>query len=532
MSPLRVLLESAEAHRRAGRLALAEVAFSRAWDLDATCFPAAEGLCRVRLAMGRPGEAVTAAEALADRHDAPASLLEIQARALKTCRRLHDALALHRRIVAIKPSSGTAEHNLAAVLGDLGQVDAAEAASRRALAKGLTAPELWLVRARALLALGRLDEADRAFRTALAGRPDYVDAHRDLAQLIWMRTEDLSAATQALRCARDGRASPSLILIEMKLMEAAGETRAALDLGERTLAAAPDHPELILAVVRLLAATRPVEAVASAEAWLARRGPSPNARLALVEACLAAGDPQRAVDVLDILRADRRDEQYLIALTTTAWRLLGDRRAVAWCDPRLLREVELRVGPGWRDLPGFLDELASVIGPLHHFRTHPVGQSVRRGSQTSRSLVGASHPVLHALFQALDEAVRDYLAEVGPGSDPFRRRNDGSFAVQGAWSIRLRSGGYHVDHVHPEGWLSAVLYVETPPAARGQDRQGWLRIGQPGIPLAGPLAPQGYVQPEPGKLVLFPSHFWHGTQPFEGSGTRLTCAFDIVPAFR
>ena len=40
----------------------------------------------------------------------------------------------------------------------------------------------------------------------------------------------------------------------------------------------------------------------------------------------------------------------------------------------------------------------------------------------------------------------------------------------------------------------------------------------------------GPVQPAPGLLALFPSYFWHGTVPFGGDDTRLTIAFDLVPA--
>jgi hypothetical protein len=38
-----------------------------------------------------------------------------------------------------------------------------------------------------------------------------------------------------------------------------------------------------------------------------------------------------------------------------------------------------------------------------------------------------------------------------------------------------------------------------------------------------------YVQPHPGRLVLFPSYFWHGTVPIQGPDARLTIAFDAVP---
>ena len=35
------------------------------------------------------------------------------------------------------------------------------------------------------------------------------------------------------------------------------------------------------------------------------------------------------------------------------------------------------------------------------------------------------------------------------------------------------------------------------------------------------------VRPEVGKLVIFPSYFWHGTIPFKSDEKRLTIAFDI-----
>jgi hypothetical protein len=37
------------------------------------------------------------------------------------------------------------------------------------------------------------------------------------------------------------------------------------------------------------------------------------------------------------------------------------------------------------------------------------------------------------------------------------------------------------------------------------------------------------VTPAVGKLVLFPSYFWHGTVRFTANRPRLTVAFDVVP---
>ena len=119
---------------------------------------------------------------------------------------------------------------------------------------------------------------------------------------------------------------------------------------------------------------------------------------------------------------------------------------------------------------------------------------------------------------------------LGSGTDPFCWRNTGRFALAGAWSVRLSSGGYHTDHVHQCGWISSVFYVFVPSVMKLEVVYvGWLRFGRPGIATQPALEPDGRVKPEPGKLVLFPSYMWHGVEPFESDQHRLTVAFDVVP---
>ena len=101
--------------------------------------------------------------------------------------------------------------------------------------------------------------------------------------------------------------------------------------------------------------------------------------------------------------------------------------------------------------------------------------------------------------------------------------------VEGAWSVRLRPGGFHADHLHGQGWLSSACYIALPTAI-DRNREGWIRFGRPGVPTRPDLPAEAHVKPQPGKLVLFPSYMWHGTEPFAGDQPRLTVAFDVVPA--
>jgi uncharacterized protein (TIGR02466 family) len=135
-----------------------------------------------------------------------------------------------------------------------------------------------------------------------------------------------------------------------------------------------------------------------------------------------------------------------------------------------------------------------------------------------------------AFFQAIETPIRQHMAKLGEGDDPLRRRNTFDYRIQGAWSVRLRPGGFHRDHFHPEGWLSSAFYVETPDVAlETEDRQGWIRFGKPPFVTDPPMDPAYYVKPKPGRLVLFPSYMWHGTVPFTTDESRLTIAFDAVP---
>jgi hypothetical protein len=194
-------------------------------------------------------------------------------------------------------------------------------------------------------------------------------------------------------------------------------------------------------------------------------------------------------------------------------------------DERLVWDGDLSA-----DLPP-LDRLANVLRSLHVAKGEYLDQSVRGGTQTDGPLFRRIEPEIRALRSAVTTAVERYVAQLPP-ADPkhplLSRRRDRASRFAGSWSVRLRGGGYHANHVHPQGWISSALYVALPSTGSHRDRHaGWLAMGEPppGLPLG--LSATRHVQPRPGKLVLFPSWMWHGTVPFR-TGERLTVAFDVA----
>jgi tetratricopeptide (TPR) repeat protein len=485
------------------------------------------------LAQGRADEALAVTTPLAARADASVSILGTHAAALKALKRTEEALPFNERAAAAFPQSAVAWHNLAATLGDLGRGDEARAAAEAAFRLGLDGAPTWTVFARALVATGELDAAEAAYRETLRRAPADPALAAELANLVWMRGGDLAAAQAVLDQAFHTGAPPSPLLREKaRLFEAAGDP----DQGARLLALAvarmPDDLPLVLSAAQAAVETgRPAEAERFLGMALAAAPDRPDVINQATIVHLAAGRPEAA------LAAVRRglelypENQSLWGWAASAARAAGDPLYGELCAyDEMVAAYDLETPAGWTSLAAYLADLAAALSKLHRFARHPFQQSLRHGSQTMQPLLGSPEPAIRAFFAAIDAPIRAHMERLGRGPDPLRRRNTGRYRIEGAWSVSLQPGGFHKDHFHPEGWLSSAFYVETPAAAlETPDRQGWIRFGRPPIALSPDLAPAHYVRPKPGRLVLFPSYMWHGTEPFTTDERRMTVAFDVVP---
>lgn len=453
------------------------------------------------------------------------------AQLLIAANRHDEALAVRVAQAEAQPKVPAHLHNVAARLGDMGRAVEAEAAVRRALALGGDAAETWLVLGRALQGQDRHDEAEAAFREVLARRPDSLDALVDLSQLIWMRTGDgdqARAPLDAAIAAFPDRAE--LHVARARLNRFAGATPQQI---HRDLISAPVAATgaLDLAAAHAALSFDLDSALKHANAATTRAPGDPAAVQQLVEIHLARDEPAAALALLEPALARNPTNQQALAFRNTAWRLAGDPRALGPDDyTAVVAGYVIDTPPGWGTLDAYLADLANALQGLHGLTAHPVGQSLRNGTQTSADLRHSDDPAIRAFFTAIDGPIRRHMAMLGQGSDPLRSRNTGDYRIAGCWSVRLHPGGYHTPHFHSKGWLSSACHIVLPSAVQGEGKEGWLAFGAPAFEGVRPLPPEHYEKPEPGRLVLFPSYMWHGTVPFSGTEPRLTIAFDVVPA--
>jgi Tfp pilus assembly protein PilF len=482
---------------------------------------------------GRPAQALAVAAPLCIGGKADAELSAQHIAALNALGRQNDAVAGYRSIVAAAPDNLAAAHSLAMALNMANQHDEAARVAGDALRRGYRPAALYNTYARSLIAQGALESAEAALRDCVTLEPRLIDAQDNLAQLIWMRTGDIAQATGAFdRALQTFDNDDALWAAKAAILQGAGEARAAYACLAPRVTRAQAPPMLLVRAGLAALEFDPATALTLAERALHSLPDNAAARTLLVAAQLGVGDARGALPHCETLLANAPDDQYLIALQTTAWRLLGDERYAKACDYKnLVVPVQLEVPPPWPDMASFLADLRLSLNRLHNPHGHPLlFQSLRRGTETTQDLVRSAEPAIQALFRSFAAPISDYLNIIGHGSDPLRRRNRGAWRFNGSWSVRLRTSGHHANHVHPRGWISSACYLELPDIMNDARRDdGVLTFGQPSIVTTPTLDAEYVVRPEVGMLVLFPSYFWHGTVPFSSEQARLTVAFDAVP---
>ena len=518
--------------RAQGRPHEARASYEHAVSLDSRHRIARLGLTRLLSELGEHATAEAHGRTLVQRNEADSEAWSALGAALRGQRKMNEAEAAYRTATNLRPDYAAAHHNLGALLAEMNR--AAEALERldRARTLGVGGRELALNRGHALLKLYRLEEAEAAYAEAVALAPQDLDAQRSLAQLRFMMGDAKFARDLVAACAAHPQALGLQVLLA-EVVRNAGDLASAevllRDLIQRGPAIAPLHSALASV---LLEAGRLQEAHAHARTAASLSPDSPAILENLIVASLLLGDASTAREHIRAQRLRDPLEQRWIAYEALAARMLGDPLYAELYDyDRVVRVYEVAPPPGWQSIVEFNAALDEVLAARHPFAQHPLDLSVRHGSQTSRSLLADEDALIRAALEAFEEPLRDYASAIGAASShPLSARNRGRPIVDKCWSVRLRQEGFHVNHIHPEGWISSAYYVCVPPETEDSAAMsGWIKFGEPKLPIAGCL-PERLLQPRSGRLVLFPSYMWHGTTAIHGSDPRTTIAFDAVPS--
>jgi tetratricopeptide (TPR) repeat protein len=517
----------------AGRSAAAVPLLERAIQGSPPYPRAAFLLVRHYLETGQPAAALQVATPWCTSGKVDGDLAALHVAAYAAVGRQNDAVSHYRRLVEVAPDSLVAAHTLAVALNAANQPKEGERVVRQTLGRTRPTASLHLTHARSLITLERFEQAELALRECLKLEPRRADAHDSLAQLVWMRTGSMAEATQILDQALEKyEHEDALWATKAALLQGAGDARGAYACLAERAARPRAAPALLIRAGLAALEFEPATALNLAKHAMRAQPNNPTARKLQCAAYLGIGEGAAALAECATLLPATPDDQYLIAMQTTALRLLNDSRYDALCDyDAMVSAQTLETPPGWNDLASFLTDVAARLGALHNPHGHRLlYQSLRQGTETTQDLSRSQDPVIQALFHSFAAPIARYRDQIGEGTDPLRRRNRGASRFNGSWSVRLHRAGYHNSHVHPRGWISSACYIRLPDSMTEQrSAEGILSFGAPGVITAPSLPAELSVRPEVGQLVLFPSYFWHGTLPFHSEQPRLTVAFDAVP---
>ena len=415
----------------------------------------------------------------------------------------------------------------AAALHRAGRLAAALAAYRRVLGRFPDDPDALFLAGSACHRLGQEAEAETLLRAAVGVREGFVEAHNNLGMVLKAagRLDGAEAEFRRAVSFAPGFAAAHLNLGDV--LKATGRLDAAVVAYRRAVAAAADDPE---AHNNLAMALRDGDQGAAAERSLRHAlALAPDygaARYNLATLLLEQGKAPAAMAVCRGHPDGIPPSAGLIACRAIAARELGnggDAAALSVDLERVVRPVRLAPPPGFAGLADFNEALARHLAGHPTLVFEPDYQSTRHGRVTRDLLRGEKGPV-GLLEEMTRRAVNDYRIADKPSSWNLS-----------AWGVIMERHGHQTPHIHPAGWLSGVYYVRVPPSVRDDDpdRRGWIEFGRPPdrFPLSAPPAVR-LLRPEEGLFVLFPSHIYHRTIPFDDARQRISIAFDATPVRR
>ena len=493
------LLEAAVQRHKAGDLGRAEQLYRKVLERDPRQADAAHLLGMLALTADDPATAIVQFDRAVALAPGVADFHASRGVALKALGRLDEAVAAYDTAIPLAPNGADAHYNRGLALSELGRLTDALAAFDKAL--GLDPRSIAALNNRALVLqdMGLPGEALKWLDKALAIDPQAAEVHNNRG-LAYQDLGDLACAVSAFD--RALRARPEFAQAHANrgdVFSAMGKPEAGLGSFDQALRIAPHF----------------ADAYCGKGVALLKRRDAAGA-LAALRRCLEISPGHvRALAFLAIaLRETGRTEE---ARTLADPARFPARRAL--CPPA-------RHG----DLNEFLDALGDHVLAHPTLAWEPHGKTTRDGSQTAR-LFGEGEGVFADFVVALRSQVDAFLADLSVSPDHPQFFQIPRTYRMSIWATVLAGGGHQLPHIHPGGWLSGVYYVALPPTVGDNgDMAGWFEAGRPppDLPLAAEAEPVA-IKPEPGLLLLFPSHVFHQTFPVRGPGPRISIAFDVEP---
>ncbi len=378
---------------------------------------------------------------------------------------------------------------------------------------------------------GSLVRAEALYRDLLSAVPGHPEVLR-LLGVVRHQAGDASEAIELLQQAVAAQPEDSRALEALGRVFAR-ESRAeeAVPCFQRAVAANPEQRSAHFNLAKALTDLgRLPEAIVALERAVALDDSNVRARIALARVLLRRAEPRTALEHIERALARNPGHVHALAHKAVALSELGevDAEAALVDLDRLIHMAHFEGDEQFDSAAELNGALAAHI--LHHPTLH--AEHTTTHGMCTGELFTSGEPCIVALRSFVEETVRHLIASLSVGPEhPFAASKPRSCHLT-SWGVRMWGGGFQIPHIHQEAWLSGVYYIQLPEVIRERpaSREGWIEFGRGPVELYPLSAPRTRrIRPVEGKLLAFPSYFWHRTLPFHEGCERVCLSFNVVP---
>ncbi len=409
------------------------------------------------------------------------------------------------------------------------QVLAVEAANPAALANlGLLLAEQ-----------GNFAEAEQLLNDATRVAPGYAGGWVNLALLLHERKrydEAIAACERGLKVAPGHRTLDNL---RVSCFAESGRTEEAVAMLKHMVAAHPGYAKGHYLLGTLYAKLKLVdEAVAAFEKSLKAQKGNVDALVAAGDCLLVNGRAEASLKYLDRALKLRGWEPRALSLKLLALADLGrvdEERALG--DPEAFVHTHDITDFGYTrdDMLAFNRRLSAFAAYEPSLKEDPEEYATEKGWHSTANLAQSGDPAVEELKRFIDHAFHERLKrlkEIDP-QHPFAKYAPKKYYMD-MWAVRLQDSGHMLPHIHIDGWLSGVYYIDVPPIVDDPNgnQSGWIKFGPPRADITLRRSPLvRALQPRRGLMATFPSYLWHDTVPLprDNQDQRLVLAYDLNP---
>jgi len=463
-------------------------------------------------------------------------LLILCAQANRGLLQYEEAIGLLQSVLQSQPDDVSAKLELGKTYYSKGQYETAIKQYCELINEGVSEFAIWHNLGNAYSSLSRFDEAIDAYQNSINLNPSYAQSYKNITELKWEMGDHQNLFTHYKKAFELSLDDEELQLDYLEQVIRLGLNKEALTIVEVLAKSNSLNARFISLSSRAYKVNGDIKKAFEIEKIiLTFKDVTIESRLSFVETALQNNEfvvaQQELVKVLQL----EPENQFALALSHT-----GARLAPTLFDNAILLAnkfiLEYTIVPpnGFDSIVDYCQALDEYLQTLHKGKCQPLDQTLHFGVQTRGNLFDDNNPLITHLVSEFEKYVQEAKVRIQEISEKYNICLYQGFSSQqptyfsGSWSVKLNSMGYHSNHVHPMGWLSSAFYITLPSEIQSEQKKaGWFQVGVPNIELQSKLMPTRYIQPEVGKLIMFPSFLWHGTVPFEEQSYRLSIAYDI-----